>query len=140
LVWHGGGAKEEHVVERTLIVEVKAGLVAVHEGEGGFGGEFGEAIGDAIEGISRGLGGGFIFEQAGFESPGATKTPVGRDHLLDAADLNAIGRLEAAEVIVEDALETFGGLITHDDVTGEQTVANGILRRLSFALGGHGTS
>jgi hypothetical protein len=38
-VWHGGGTQEEHVVERALIVEMKAGLVTVHEAEGGFFGE-----------------------------------------------------------------------------------------------------
>jgi hypothetical protein len=119
-VWHGGGAEEKHVVERTLIVEVETSLVTVHEDEGGRGGETGEGIGDAVEGISGRLGGSFVFEQAGFESPGAAKTPVGSDHLLDQADFNAIGRLQATEVIVQDSLETLGRFISHDEMAGEQ--------------------
>jgi hypothetical protein len=126
-------------VERTLIVEVETSLVAVHEGEGGLGGEAGEGIGDAIEGISGRLGGSFVFEQAGFESPGAAKAPVGSDHLLDQADFNAIGRLQATEVIFQDSLETLGRFISHDEMAGEQAVADGILGRLLLAPGSNGT-
>ena len=126
-------------MERALIVEVKACLVTVHEGEGGFGGEIGEGIGDAIQGIRGRLGSGFIFEQAGFESSGAAQTPIRSDHLLDHAGFHAIGRLQATEVIIQDGLENLGGLIAHDNMASEQAVGGGILRRLSFALRGHGT-
>ena len=66
-VWHGGGPQEEEVVKRPLVVEMETGLVAVHEGEGGLGGELIEGVGHAIEGIGGGLGGGFIFEHTGFD-------------------------------------------------------------------------
>ena len=96
-------------MERPLIIEVKAGLVTVHEAEGGFGGEIVEGIGEAIERIGGGLDGGFIFEQSGFDGQGAAETPVGGDHLLDHGELHAIGGLEAIEVLVHDSFETLRG-------------------------------
>src|ERR1035438_10366257 len=44
-VWHGGGTQEKDVVKRALIVEMKAGLVTVHEAEGGLFGEILEGDG-----------------------------------------------------------------------------------------------
>jgi hypothetical protein len=37
-VWYGDGTQEQDVIQRALIVEMKAGLVTVDEAEGGFGG------------------------------------------------------------------------------------------------------
>jgi hypothetical protein len=107
---------------------MKAGLVTVHEAQGGFGGEVLEGVGYAIERIGGSLSGGFIFEQSGFDGPGAAETPVGSDHLLDQAELHAVGGLETIEVFRQDGLETFGRFIVHDDLAGEQTMAGGILR------------
>ena len=135
-VWYGGGTQEEHVIERALIVEMKAGLVTVHEAEGGFGGEIIEGVGEAIERIGGLLGGGFIFEEPGFDGQGAAEAPVGSNHFLDHAELHAIGGLEAIEVVIHDRLETFGRFILHDDLVGEQAMAGGILRRTPLALGG----
>lgn len=126
-------------MEGALIIEMEAGLVTVHEAQGGFGGEFGEGIGNAIHGIAGWLCGGFIFEEAGFLSPGAAKTPVGSDHLLDQADLHAIGGLEDGEVIHHYRLETFEGFVAQDHVAGEQSVGGGILGRVSLALRGDRT-
>lgn len=126
-------------MERPLVIEMKAGLVTVHEAEGGFGGEIREGIGYAIQRIAGGLGGGFIFEQPGFEGPGAAETPVGSDHLLDHGELHAIGGLEAIEVLGEDRLETLRRFIAHDDLASEQAVAGGILRRPPLAPGGDRT-
>ena len=61
------------------------------------------------------------------------------NHLLDEADLHAIGGLEAIEVVVHDRRETFGRFILHDDLVGEQAMAGGILRRTPLALGGNRT-
>jgi hypothetical protein len=61
------------------------------------------------------------------------------NHLLDEADLHAIGGLEAIQVLVHDRVESFGRLIAHDDMAGEQAVAGGILRREPLALGGDRT-
>src|ERR1035438_5266700 len=72
-VWYGGGAQEEHVIEGALIVEMKAGLVTVHEAEGGCGGKVGEGFGHAIERVAGCLGFGFVFEEAGFDGPGAAE-------------------------------------------------------------------
>jgi hypothetical protein len=51
-VWYGGGAEEEHVIGGALIVEMKAGLVTVHEAEGGCGGKVGEGFGHAIQRVA----------------------------------------------------------------------------------------
>jgi hypothetical protein len=133
-VWYGGGTQEEHAVQGALVIEMKASLVTVHEAERGFGGKIDEGIGDAVQSVAGRLSGGFIFEHAGFESPSAAETPVGSDHFLDHAELHAIGRLEAIEVIAEDSLETFGRFVAHDDLAGKQSMADGILRRTSLAL------
>jgi hypothetical protein len=126
-------------VEGALIDEMKAGLVTVHEAEGGFGGEVLEGVGYAIERIGGSLGVGLIFEQSGLDGPGAAEPPVGSDHLLDEAELDAIGGLDAIEVGRQDRLETFGRFIAHDDLASEQAMGDGILRRAPFALGGKWT-
>jgi hypothetical protein len=84
-VWYGGGAQEEHVVERPPIVEMKAGLVAVQESEGGSGGEIGEGVRDAVEEIAKWLGGGFVFEEAGSVDGRAPFAQVGRGTGGDSA-------------------------------------------------------
>jgi hypothetical protein len=137
-VWHGGSAQEEHVIEGSLVIEVKAGLITVHEAEGRFVSEAGEGVGHAIEGVGGGLCAGFIIEHAGFDRPGAAQTPVGGDHLLDETELHAIGGLEAKEVLIDDNLESFRGFIAHDDLAGEKTVVEGILRRTLLAQYGDG--
>jgi hypothetical protein len=138
-VWYGGGAEEKDVVEGALIVEMNAGLITVHEAEAGFGGEFLEGGGYAIERIGGGLGVGLILEQSGFDGPGAAEAPVGSHHLLDQAELHAVGGLEAIEVLGEDGLETFGRFIAHDDLLGQEAMGYGILRRAPFAVGGKWT-
>jgi hypothetical protein len=135
-VWHGGGTQEEHVVQGALVIQMKASLVTVHEAERGFGGEIDEGIGYAIQSVAGGLSVRFIFKHAGFESPGTAEAPVGSDHFLDHAELHAIGGLQANEVIVEDRLETLGRFVAHDDLTGKESVSDGILRRISLALSG----
>ena len=50
------------------------------------------------------------------------------NHLLDEADLHAIGGLEAIQVLVHDSLEGLRRLIAHDAIAGEQSVAGGFLR------------
>jgi hypothetical protein len=118
---------------------MKAGLVTVHEGEGGFGGQIIEGAGEAIERVGGLLGGGFIFEHAGFDGQGAAETPVGGDHFLHHGELHAVGGLEAIEVVIHDRLETFGRFILHNDLVGEEAMAGGILRRTPLALGGDRT-
>src|ERR1035438_8022381 len=138
-VWYGDGTQEQDVIQRALIVEMKAGLVTVDEADGGLFGEILEGDGEAIERVGGLLGGGFIFEQAGFDGQGAAETPVGGDHLLHHEELHAIGGLEASEVVIHGRLETFGRFILHNDLVGEQAMAGGILSRTPLALGGDRT-
>lgn len=56
-VWHPSDAQQEDVVKGALIHEVKAGFVAVKEGQLGGGGLLTEGGGDANDIITRGLGG-----------------------------------------------------------------------------------
>jgi hypothetical protein len=42
-------------------------------------------------------------------------------------------------VVAQDGLETFRRVIAHDDMAGEQAVADGILRRTPLARGGNRT-
>src|ERR1039457_6395568 len=73
-VWHGGGTQAKDVVKRALIVEMKAGLVTVHEAEGGV---FGEILEGDRE--SRGTAGRRLhFRAAGFRWPGRGGDASGR--------------------------------------------------------------
>jgi hypothetical protein len=98
----------------------KAGLVTVQEAEGGCGGEVGEGFGHAIQRVGGCLGFGFVFEEAGFDGPGAAEAPVGSDHLFDHTELHAIGGLETREVVTQDGFETLRGFIAHDAMFDEQ--------------------
>ena len=80
-----------------------------------------------------------VFEEASFDGPGAAETPVGSDHLLDHAELHAIGGLETSEVVIHHGFEPLRGFLAHDDMPGEQAVTDGILRRTPFAFGGKWT-
>ena len=138
-VLRGGEAQEEHVLEGALVIEVEASLVTVDEGKVGLGGEIGECGGQAVERATGSLAGGLLFDDSGFDGPGAAETAVGSDHLLDQAVFDAIGGSEALEVVIEDGLKSLRTFAGEYDLGGEQAVGDGILRRSPFAFGGDGS-
>jgi len=130
-------------VQGALVDEVEARFVAVHEAEGRGGGEGGEGGGHAVDGIGFTGGkitggktaGDGVIEHAGFEGPSAAHTPTGGGHLLDHAELHAIGGLEAVHVLGQMGFERFARFILHHDTAGEESVADGVLGRTLLPLG-----
>lgn len=132
-VWYGD-AQEEQVMECALIDEVEARFVAVHEAKGWLGGESPKCLGHTVQPVAGGLGGDLVLEHAGLESPSTAQAPEGGDHLLDHAEFDAIGGIEASKVLVQQGLESFGRFILHQGAAGEEAVAQGVLGRPLFAL------
>lgn len=89
----------------------------MEKGEGRGMGERGEGAGHGVEAIGGGLGGDFALGEAGFESPGTAHPPERGRHPLDHAEVEAVGRLEAIEVILQQCSETFGRLLIEQDAT-----------------------
>jgi hypothetical protein len=72
-------------------------------------------------------------KQAGFDGPGAAHAPPSGDHFLDDAELDAVGRLEAVQVIGQDFRETIGRFVFQDNDARQQGMAARVLRRDLFA-------
>jgi hypothetical protein len=136
----GDGAEKEESVEGAVVHHLKAGFVAVHEGEGVGVGGFGEAGGDAVELVAIDLGGDLVVEGAGFERPAAAKAPGGGDHLFDQAVLDFVNRLETGEVLLDKVVETFAGFGLEDAAFREETVTGGVAGGARFAGGGDGAA
>ncbi len=134
--WYGGDAQEEEVVEGALVHEVETGFVTVDQGKGWGLGESGEGVGHAVEAVGGGLGGDLLLQHSGFEGPGAAQTPVGRGHLLDHPQLEAVGGLEAIEIVAHEAFETLGGLVVEEEALGEEAVAGGVAGGTLFSFRG----
>jgi hypothetical protein len=80
------------------------------------------------------LGVGGVFEQAGFDGPGAAHAPVRGNHFLDHAEFHAIRGLEAVQVLGQQGFEGCAGFLIQDDAAGEQAVADGVLGRALLPL------
>ena len=135
-----GETQDEEVVEGALVHEVEAGFVAVDEGDGGAFGEAGKGISHAIEGGTGGLGGDLLIEEACFEGPGAAQAPIGCSHVLDHAEFQAVGGLEAGNVVGEQGSEGLGTFVLEDYTTGEEPMAEGVAGRALLALRGFGAA
>ena len=122
-------------MERALVHEVETGFVAVEEGELGGGGLLFEGSGDAGYVVAGGLGGEGIGKQGILNGPGAAETPIGGGHLLDHAELDAVGGIKALDVLREQFGEGFPGFTGKHDAIGEQSVTNGVERRAAPTLG-----
>ncbi len=123
-------------MEGALVDAMEAGFVAVHEGEAGVGGGVGEGGGHAIDFVAGGLSFCVVLKDAGFEGPGAAHAPVGSRHFLDETELEAIGGLEAVEVLGEEGIEGCARFVFHDDAASQEAVADGVLGRAAFSFGG----
>ena len=133
-VWRPLLAQEEEAAEGALIHVVEAGFVAVHETEGGGGGEGREGAGDAADGVGGEVGLDGIVEEAGFDGPAAALAPEGGSHFLDEGHFDIVGGLEALDVLGHDGLEGFGGFALEDDAAREESVAAGVLCGTLLAL------
>jgi len=130
-----GIAEVHEVVEGALVDAVEAGFVAVEEGEGLGGGHVFECGGEAVDFVGAGVfGQEAVFEHAGFDCPGAAEAPVSGDHFFNEAVLDAIGGLEAFQMIVEDDVEGFLRFVIEHETAGEETVAERVFRRALFPL------
>jgi len=118
-VWHTDFSQEKQVPEGALVHAVEAGFIAVDEADGLGGGEILKGGGEAADFIGAGLVIHVVLEHAGFDGPGAAHAPVGTYHLLDEADLDAVGGLEALRVKVDEGVEAFAFLGLEDDALGE---------------------
>ncbi len=131
-----GEAQEEEVVEGALVHEVEAAFIAVDEGDGGAVGETGKGIGHAVEGGCGGLGGDLLVEEGGFDGPGAAQAPIGCGHVLDHAEFQAVGGLEAGDVVGEQSGEGLGTFVLEDHAMGQETMADGVAGGTLLALRG----
>ena len=127
-------------MEGALVHKVKAGFVAVEEGELGGCGKGAEGGGKAGEiaggGLRIELGG----EKAGLDGPGAAKTPVGGGHFLDHAEFDAIDRTEAVEVGSQEIVKTLAGLAGENHTFGQEAVGEGVGSGNLLTFGSLGTS
>jgi len=127
-------------VEGALIHQVKAGLVAADEGDGGAAGEAGEGVREAVEVDFGGLGDDLSIEEAGFDGPGAAQAPMGRGNLLDDAEFQAIGGLEVVDVAGQEGREGLGALDFQGHASGQEAVADGVSRGAPFRVRGNGAA
>lgn len=123
-------------MQGALVHEVEAGFVAVKEGEFGRGGLPAESGGDAGDIVARRLVGKGFRHESVFDSPGAAETPVGGGHLFDHAELDPIDGIEAFDVLGEQFGEAIDGFTGENHAIGEEAMADGVLRRTAFAVGG----
>jgi hypothetical protein len=134
-VWHTGFSQHKQVPQGALVHAVQAGFIAVDEADGLGRGEIFKGGGEAADFVGAGLVIHVVLEHAGFDGPGAAHAPVGTDHLLDEAELDAIGGPEAVQVEVEEGFEAFAFLVLEDDAAGEQAMAQGVLSGTALAFG-----
>ena len=80
----------------------------VHQGCGGSVGESGKGVGGTVEVAGSSLGGDLFLEHAGFDGPGAARTPVRCHHLLDHGALDAVGGVQTRDVAGHNGGSAFG--------------------------------
>jgi hypothetical protein len=127
-------------MEGALVREVEARLVSVEKAELGSGGQVGKGGGHAGEPVFLGAAFHAVFQEAGFDGPGAAEAPIGGGHLLDHADFDVIDGAKAAEVQVEQRLEILLGFALHDYAPGEEAMAHGVAGRVGLTLRGLGAA
>jgi hypothetical protein len=118
-VWQQASAQELQVAEAALVDAVEAGFVAMQQRKAA-------GIVGILEGCGQAAGSvtgirvveAFV-EELRFDGPGPAHAPPSRHHLLNDAKLDAVGRLEAFEVIGEDFREALGRFILQDYDAGE---------------------
>jgi hypothetical protein len=132
-VWRFLLPQEQEVLEGALEDAGLAGFVAMEQGQLGSGGEGGEGVGDAFDGVAHAGGDGSILQEAGLDGPGAALPPAGDGHFLDDAQLDIAGGVELYDEGIEELLELIRVLIGEDDGSGEHAMTDGVLSGTLFA-------
>ena len=92
---------------------------------------------------ARVFGGQFVEgapDHGGLDGPGAAHASVGGGQVLHHSEFDAIGGLEAVQMLAEHGLERFAGFFRQDHALGQKTVTHGVAGRTEFSLGRSGTS
>jgi hypothetical protein len=76
-----------------------------------------------------------FIEQGGFNGPGAALAPVRGAHLLDHAELDFVGGLEAVDVLLEENQEVLARFVVQNDTFGAETVTESVERGTFFSRG-----
>jgi hypothetical protein len=130
VVWSINGAQHDEGAEGALIHQVKAGFVAVQQGQRVRGGKGVEGDDHALHHRLRHprvrLEGHLLIEHAGFERPGAALAPVSGAHFLDHAELDFAGGAEAVDVLLEENREVLARFAIRNDTFGAQAVTDGV--------------
>ena len=141
-MWLIDGAQQDEIAEGSLGNEVKAGLVALQQSHAGRRGEMVEGAGEEVEPVAFGLRGqlvrDLVIQHASFNRPGAVEAPVSGAHFLDHAELDAIGGLEAANVLLHEKFEVFERFALEDNASSEETVLESVLGGTLFGAIGAG--
>ena len=85
-----------------------------------------------------GLGGARVIHEAGFDGPGAALAPKGGEHLLDQAQFDGIGGLEAREELGLEGIKGLARFVFKDNYLGHEAVAGGVSGGTEFSRGGGG--
>jgi hypothetical protein len=84
------------------------------------------------------LGGNRVIHEAGFDGPSAALAPKCGEHLLDQAELDAIGGSEARDELGVHGIKALARFAIEDNTPGHQAVAGGVPGRAAFSGRGGG--
>jgi hypothetical protein len=121
-----GHAEQEDVLEGALVHQMEPGFVAVQERELlGVSGPA-EGFGAAVEFVTWGLSFDTLGENAIFDCPGAARSPLRADHLLNVAQFDVVQGAKGFKMGSEVFVESGAGLVGKDGDLGEEAVADSI--------------
>ena len=139
-VWYGELFELQQVLECAVKPLMHHGFVAIQERGIWVGREAPPGSGEVGErALARLVRKGFVHTLL-LDGPGAAHAPIGGDHLFEKAELGGGARAELLGVLVEEELELLVGFVLQDYLPGEESVAEGVLGRARFALGGLGAA
>jgi hypothetical protein len=127
------GAHQDEIGMSALKDLVEALLVTVNEVEVRLRGSDCEGIGETgrLVGIG-GPGGNRVIRDTGLDCPQAALAPNGGEHLLDHAELDAVGGTEALDEVGEEGIEILARFALQEKALGQQAAADGIPRRTAL--------
>jgi len=106
VVWRFYRSPHDEGEQGALIQAVKAGLIAVEEGQGVRGLKAAEDGDHAVQRVAFRMAGSLGIDEAGFHGPGPALAPAGGGHFLDHGALDITGGPEAVKVLLQEKGET----------------------------------